>query len=162
MGKQYGCYEIFQIAQQVERNGAEVYKEAAQLTDDEELSRMFFQLAKWEKEHEKTFLEMQKLLCEKSTDRGSFNSKQYMSSNPQALANLASFAIKKDAASALAECKNISEILEQSIKIEKDTIVFFKGLKDYAPDLYTKDQIGLIIKEEKRHVSILEQSLRSR
>ncbi|MHC4265197.1 MAG: ferritin-like domain-containing protein [Planctomycetota bacterium] len=162
MEDEYGCFEIFQIAEQVERNGAEVYREAAKKTDDEMLSAMFNRLSEWEKQHEHSFAEMKKRLCDELCDKRRFDPRQYMSGNPQALASLASFALNKDTSGILAKSKDKTEVLKQAIKIEKEAIVFFEGLKDFARDLLTKDQIGMIIKEEERHVSILEQSLELR
>jgi rubrerythrin len=162
MEDKYSCFEIFQIAEQVERNGAEVYHEAAQKTDDEELGAMFKRLAEWEKQHEESFAEMKRLICDDLCDKRRFDPRQYMSGNPQALANLAAFAINKEKSEILAKINNKTEVLNQAITIEKEVIVFFEGLKKFARDLFTKDQIGTIIKEEKRHVSILEQSLEMR
>ncbi|MHC4132483.1 MAG: ferritin-like domain-containing protein [Planctomycetota bacterium] len=162
MEDKYSCFEIFQIAEQVERNGAEVYLEAAGKTDDEELSAMFKRLSEWEKQHEQLFAEMKKLISDDLCDKRRFDPRQYMPGNPQALANLAAFAINKDKSEILSKIKNKTEVLKQAIKIEKEAIVFFQGLKKFARDLFTKDQIGMIIKEEKRHVSILEQSLKMR
>ncbi|MHC4293083.1 MAG: ferritin-like domain-containing protein [Planctomycetota bacterium] len=162
MEDKYNCFEIFQIAEQVERNGAEVYREAAQKTDDEELSTMFNRLSQWEKQHEQSFAEMKKRLSDELCDKRRFDARQYMSGNPQALAKLAAFAINKDKSKIMAKINNKTEVLKQAIKIEKEAIDFFKGLKKFARDLFTKDQIGTIIKEEERHVSILEQSLEMR
>jgi rubrerythrin len=159
MEEKYSCFEIFQIAEQVERNGADVYREAALKTDDQELGALFERLSEWEKQHEQRFAEMKKLICDELCDKRRFDPRQYMSGNPQALANLAAFAINKDKSEILSKIENKTEVLKQAIKIEKEAIIFFQGLKKFARDLFTKDQIGMIIEEEKRHVSILEQSL---
>ncbi|MHC4224872.1 MAG: ferritin-like domain-containing protein [Planctomycetota bacterium] len=159
MDDKYSCFEIFQIAEQVERNGAEVYQEAATKTNDEKLKAVFNQLAQWEKQHEKSFAEMKRHLCDELCDKRRFNAKHYMSSNPQALTSLSAFAINKNTSGILAKIKNKTKALKQAIKIEKDAIVFFEGLKEFARDLLTKEQISVIIKEEERHVAILEQSL---
>ncbi|MHC4842245.1 MAG: ferritin-like domain-containing protein [Planctomycetota bacterium] len=162
MEDKYSCFEIFQIAEQVERNGADVYREVSLKTDDQELGTLFKCLSEWEKQHEQTFLELKKLVCDEVSDKRRFNPRQYMSRNPQALAKLAAFAINKDKSEILAKLENKTEVLNQAIKMEREVIVFFEGLKKFARDLYTKDQIGLIINEEKKHISILEQSLEMR
>jgi rubrerythrin len=159
MEEKYSFFEVFQIAEQVERNGAEVYREAANRTDDEKICAMFLRLAQWERKHEQSFAEMKKRLCEEICDKQMFDPNQYMSVNPQALASLAAFAINKDTSGILAKSGNKTELLKHAIKIEKEVIVFFEGLKDFARDSLTKDQIGVIIKEEQRHIAILEQSL---
>jgi len=48
-----------------------------------------------------------------------------------------------------------SEILKRAIEKEKDSIVFYSGLKDFAPAEIAKDKIDEIIREELRHIRIL-------
>jgi rubrerythrin len=47
-----------------------------------------------------------------------------------------------------------------AIEKEKDTITYYKGLKDFVPPQNGQDKIDDIIEEEWKHIKILEQSLK--
>ncbi len=51
----FTAFEIFEIAEQIERNGAKFYRQAADMTSDKSMSHFFCQLAEMEDNHEKTF-----------------------------------------------------------------------------------------------------------
>ena len=50
--------DVFEMAEQLERNGAKFYREAAQNTDNPEYKKLLVGLAEMEVEHEKTFVEL--------------------------------------------------------------------------------------------------------
>lgn len=159
MAAKYNAFEVLLIAEQVERNGAEFYRKAAGLFEEEKLRELFFNLAEWEDNHEKTFADMKKAITEDMTEALFFDPDDYMSANPQVMAGLAAFAIRPNPAAELRGIENREEILRNALQKEKDTIVFYRGLKNFARDGGAKKKIAEIIKEEKRHVRMLKQSL---
>jgi len=56
----YSAFEVFEIAEQVERNGAKLYRAEAELTSDPQARRIFLRLAEWEIRHEKVFARMKR------------------------------------------------------------------------------------------------------
>ena len=62
-------------------------------------------------------------------------------------------------ASLIKKAKTPEDILKMAIGFEKDTIVYFLGLKDVVPDENEKGQIDKLVKEEMKHVSILTNEL---
>ena len=48
--------------------------------------------------------------------------------------------------------ETLEEILRIAVGLEKDSILFYLGLKDMITQQSGKDRIGEIIKEERRHV----------
>ena len=58
MGIEFNADEIFEIAEQIERNGAGFYRRAAEAVEDSQKRRILLDLASREDEHEKTFAAM--------------------------------------------------------------------------------------------------------
>jgi rubrerythrin len=173
--------EILEIAEQIERNGVRFYSKAAELFKGHGLAKMFLELSNWEAEHEKVFKEMRKQIFPDSIPLSSFaesteasrdsrqeiQQQQSFSSNvtpfnPKMMAGLAVFGIKPDPASELTGKESIVDILKIAIEKEKDSIIYYTGLKDFVPAKLDKDKIDDIIKEELRHIRILRQSLEQR
>ena len=53
MTQQFNADETFEIAEQIERNGAEFYKKAADLAPDDAARDLFLELTAMEERHEK-------------------------------------------------------------------------------------------------------------
>ena len=58
MGISFSADEIFEMAEEIERNGAGFYREAAKNTSDKEIKQMLLELADMEDEHLTTFQQM--------------------------------------------------------------------------------------------------------
>jgi rubrerythrin len=56
----------------------------------------------------------------------------------------------------------LKDVLKRAIQKEKDSIVYYTGLKDFIPGRAGKHKIDDIIEEEMRHIRILIQSLEQR
>lgn len=146
--------EIFDIAEQIEQNGAMFYRRAAEIYDDSHLSRIFLKLADWELKHRQIFAGMRKQNAELNPETKTSVSRQLL---PEAkvMAGLAVFGIRPNPGDELSGRMKKSEILKRAIEKEKDSIVFYSGLKDFAPAEIAKDKIDEIIREELRHIRIL-------
>ena len=55
--------------------------------------------------------------------------------------------------------ETVEELLEIAVKAEKDSIVFYVGLKDFVPSRVGKDNVQNIIKEEMQHLVTLNNAL---
>ena len=49
----------------------------------------------------------------------------------------------------------MKEILKAAIMAEKDSIVFYLGMKEMVPEDFGKAKIDIIIKEEMGHIKLL-------
>lgn len=159
MENKYNAFEILLIAEKIERNGAVFYRKASTLFDKPKLANMLREIGGWETRHEEIFAVMKKELSSKMSERTFFDPENYMSSNPQVMASLADLAMNPDPAWELTGKQSKKQILEKALKKEKDIILFYRGLKKFARDRTARDKIKNIIKEEKRHIGILKQSL---
>jgi rubrerythrin len=158
---QFNAFEAFEIAEQIERNGAKFYRRAAQVFGDSGLGNLFLELADWEKSHEKIFARMRKQLSEQGRELRTFRPEDRLLPDVQAMAGLAVFGIRPNPADELNGTESRRDVLEMAMEKEKDSIVYYTGLKDFVADIAGRDKIDEIIGEEMRHIRILRQSLAS-
>ena len=155
----FNALEIFEIAGQIERNGAHFYRSAAAIFDAPPIREMLLRLAEWETEHEQTFAHMKEQLSRPHADLRSFRPGQTLP-DPRVMAGLAVFGIRAEPTEELngKECR--ADILRRAVEKEKDSIVFYHGLKDFLCGATDQEQIDNIIREEMRHISILDESFK--
>jgi rubrerythrin len=157
----FNASEIFEIAEQIERNGTRFYHKAAELFDEHQIRNMFLELVNWETKHQEVFRDMRKQLSHKSRELPTVGSEAGLFT-PKAMAGLAVFGIKPDPSEELTGKESIVDVLKKAIIKEKDSIVYYTGLKEFIPTRADRDKIDDIIKEELRHIRILSQSLAQR
>ena len=152
---------VFEIAERIERNGAAFYRRAAEMFDAPGVSKILLDLAVWENKHEQVFARMRAQLSQRPAESGTPGNEQALP-EPQVMAGLAVFGIRSDPADSLYGNESEADILRMALQKEKDSIVFYHGLKDFVGDKAGKDQIDRIIKEEMRHVVTLDELLNER
>jgi len=155
----FKAFEIFEIAEQIERNGTDFYIRAAELFDDPDTCQMFIRLAEWEREHELIFAEMRQQLSEQSR-QASTSEPDDLLPDPRVMAGLAVFGMRSDPAGELHGRQEKTDVIRRAVEKEKDSIVFYHGLKEFVPAGADKEKIDDIIKEEMRHIVILDKSLK--
>lgn len=146
--------EIYEIAVQIEQNGARYYKRAAEMFDEPDISRIFIELMNWELKHKQLFSDMKKQHSESSPDTKAHESGHELL-EAKVMAGLAVFGIRPNPSDELSGKETISVVIKKAIENEKDSIVFYNGLKDFAFDDSAKEKIDEIIREELRHIKIL-------
>jgi rubrerythrin len=155
----FNAFEVFEIAEQIERNGTNFYIRAAELFDDPETCQMFLRLAEWERQHEQTFARMKEQLSEKDRQQSTPEPDDLLP-EPRVMAGMAVFGIRSKPAEELHGRQNRTDILRRAVEKEKDSIVFYHGLKEFVHAEADKEKIDDIIKEEMKHIVILDQSLK--
>jgi len=155
----FNAFEIFEIAEQIERNGTNFYIRAAELFDDSKTSELFLRLAEWERQHEEIFAQMRQQLSEQDQQESALEPDDLMP-NPRVMAGLAVFGIRTDPVKELNGRQSRTDILRRAVEKEKDSIVFYHGLKGFVSVEADKEKIDDIIKEEMKHIVILDQSLK--
>lgn len=155
----FNAFEVFEIAEQIERNGTNFYFRAAELFDDSDTREMFLRLAEWETEHEQTFAQMKQQLSEQNR-HAKTPSPDDLLPDPRVMAGMAVFGIRSNPAEELRGRQEKTYIIRRAVEKEKDSIVFYHGLKEFVPDGADKERIDDIIKEEMKHIVILDQSLK--
>lgn len=155
MSRKYNIDEILELAEQIERNGVEYYSRAAKLVENEEQRRTFRKLAEMERNHEQLFAEMRASQID-----------QYESFDPDgedaryldAIVDGNIFDYKDPEVRAIAEM-SVTDIYRKAIDLEKDTIIFYLGIRELVPERYGKAQMSGIISEEMSHITLLSNDL---
>ena len=151
--------EVFEIAEQIERDGARFYRSAAGKFSDSTARDKLLELAVMEDKHEKTFAAIRSELKTGVRMESTFDPDNQAALYLRSMADGKVFDIKKDPSNVLSEGKTLEEILYIAIGLEKDSIVFYTGMKDIVPDHLGKNKLDQIIKEEMGHIKILSQQL---
>ena len=159
MVKKYSVFEIFQVAEKIERNGVDFYRKAAGMFSDAKIKGVLLQLADWEVEHERHFRKMRQEYMKEMNEVVDFNPAAVVTENPQAIDGLSLSAIRPNKALELTGKESRREILEKALAIEQGTVRFYEELGRSVQDLGGKYETGKIIAEEKRHIKTIEQLL---
>ena len=153
MGFDFNADDIFEMAEQMERNGAKFYRTAAEKVADSSAKEFLLELAGMEDEHEKTFALLRADLSQKEKMATIFDPEGESALYLRALADTEVF-FKKEI-----DVSSMEEILKAAIMAEKDSIVFYLGMMQFVPEELGKDKLGKIIKEEMGHIRILSNEL---
>lgn len=153
------AFELFEIAEAIETNGARFYRRAAQTADDSEISEVFLQLAAMEENHRRIFAGIQKELLENERRLLAFDPITEIAQYLQSLVEGKVFGDEKYNSGRLAGLHDIKDVLTMALDAEKDSIVFYLGLKELVSPKAGRDRIEAIIKEEMGHISVLNRRL---
>ena len=154
MPNEFNANDIFEIAIKIEENGTLFYKNAAAKSEDEKSKNFLLELAKMEESHVKTFTELKNRLNDEEKLITTFDIEDENSLYLKALADTRVF-LKKDEPDII----SFAQILSSAIQAEKDSIVFYLGMKEIVPEKSGKAKIDDIIKEEMSHIRIIAQKL---
>ena len=159
MGIVFNADEIFEMAEQIERNGARFYRKAAEPAGNARAREMLLALATWEERHEKTFASMRKELTDKERGEMTYDPEGEAAQYLRTMADGRVFDLRGDPSKRLTGKENLQEILQRAIGLERDSVLFYLGMKEIIPERLGKGRIDGIIKEEMRHISVLSKEL---
>ncbi len=149
MGFDFTASDIMEMAVEIEKNGAKFYRESAEMFSDPETKNLLLELAAMEDEHEKRFLTMKKSLEGMENPSTVFDPNNESVQYLKALAGLRVFYEKETPK------ESLMDVLKSAISAEKESIVFYVGMKDFVPERYGRQWIDDIIREEMGHISLL-------
>lgn len=153
MGIDFNADEVFEIAEQIERNGAKFYRTVAEKVTDANKKKLLINLAEMEDEHEATFKSLRSELSMDEKIQTTFDPEGDSERYLRALADTRVF-YEKDV-----DTTSLKKILKAAITAEKDSIVFYLGMKDVVPAHLGKQKLDDIIKEEMGHIRLLSNEL---
>ncbi len=157
MGMPFNADEVFEMAEQIERNGARFYRAAAEKFS--EVGQLLLELAAMEDQHEKTFAAMRSELSGTEAEPLVFDPDGQAQLYLQAMADEHIFNIKSDPVNQLGNLDTPDEVLKMAMGMERDSIAFYAGLKESVSRKAGKDKVEAIIKEEISHIAILSQKM---
>jgi len=153
MSVDFNADEVFEIAEQIERNGAKFYRAAAENVSDSDHKKLLLDLAAMEDEHEQTFKTLRSNLSRDEKVMTTFDPEGESEGYLRSLADTRVFYEKE------IDTTSFKEILKSAITAEKDSIVFYLGMKDVVPAHLGQRKLDVIIKEEMSHIRLLSKEL---
>jgi len=160
MPAKFSVEEVFEIACQIERNGARFYRAAAKIVDEPEARTLLEHLATYEDQHEATFGQLKAEMAGKPEAFWS-DLDDVAGSYVRAMAGGLVFDDDKDPAhpGGLQGDERFEDILAMALKAENDSIAYYTGVKSLMPDSWEPERIDAIIREEMSHVVYITEEL---
>nr|WP_320192889.1 ferritin family protein [uncultured Desulfobacter sp.] len=155
MAYNYNAAEAFEMAIQIEKNGAAFYRKAAALQTKDEDKKFLETIAKMEDRHQGGFEEMKTALSDAEKSQTVFDPNEEMSLYLKAMADAHGGEGNPDVTAQLTGEESMTQIIKTAIDLEKESILFYIGLKDMVPPKLGREKIDEIIQEEQKHVAQL-------
>lgn len=152
MATRYTADEVLEMAARIETKGATFYRKAAKL--NVAARDLLLEIADQEDQHYAAFAEMRKALAPAEKAPAADPSGEvelYL----QAMVDGQAFDINQDPADLLTGKESAADLFGMAIALEKDSIVFYLGLKHMVPRAMGRDRIDRIVKEELKHIAWL-------
>ncbi len=157
----FNANEIFEMAEEIERNGAEFYRQAAENAADKETKQMLLDMAVMEDDHLKTFEEMRKQLSGQEKGWTIFDPDNQSVLYLQEMADARGYEGKITPTKELTGNETTKEIVEIALNSENESVVFYLSLKALVPVKAGRDKVEAIIIEELSHITALLKKLKS-
>jgi len=151
--------EVFEMAEEIERNGARLYKKAAENAADKNVKKLFVDMAAMEQGHLETFKQMRKRLTDKEKRHVSFDPDNQAALYVQAMARSRGSEGMKNDTDKFTGNEPAKEVLEAALEAEKESVLFYFGLRSMTRHQSDKDRIEAIIEEELGHVTAIHDRL---
>lgn len=161
MGVNFNADEVLKMAVRIESNGAAFYRKAAESKKDMARAGFLLKLAEMEDEHERLFSEMKNGLSAEEKADTAYDPVGEAELYLEAMADSHGGEGDPSAADKLTGQESLEEILKIAIGLEKESILFYLGLREMVPERLGKDKIDEIINEERSHIVTLAKELKS-
>jgi rubrerythrin len=155
----FSADEIFEMAEQIERNAAGFYRDAARKAFDKKVQKLFSDLSAMEDGHCKIFQEMRKELGPEEKEHLTFDPDNQAILYLQAMADSHGTEGKKSRTDKMTGNESAKEIFEIAIAAEKDSVVFYTAIKELVDAGTGRDKVDAVISEELGHLAVLKTQL---
>ncbi|MBN2467029.1 MAG: ferritin family protein [Deltaproteobacteria bacterium] len=152
--------EVFEMAIQIETNGAAFYRKAAGLQSDARNVEFLNGLAAMEDQHKKTFAELREKLTAGEMYQQAFDPEGEASLYLQAVADTHGGEGSPSVADSLTGRETMEEIIRIALDLENKSILYYVGLKEMVRPDEEKKKVDNILSEEHKHVAQLTKALK--
>lgn len=157
----FNADEIFDIAEQIERNGQTFYATSAQRVSEPAAKKVLQNLADMEADHLKTFQALHAKLDAKAKEELTWDPDDESVAYLRAAADSHIFKATADPTSLLGDNAGARETLELALQFEKDSVVYFMGIADMVPERLGKSEVLDLAKQEQGHIALIQRTLSS-
>jgi len=151
----YSVDEVMAMAVRIEQNGAAFYSRAAEVVHQPPTRAVLERLAEWERGHASLFSRIRARLAARSRDGADFDPHGEAELYLRHLADEHVFDPDSDPLSLLTGQETAEEVIGLALRFERDSILFFVGVKEAMPDPDEAAEIEALIQEEFGHVAYL-------
>jgi rubrerythrin len=145
MGTVFRIGELLDFAVEKEEQSYALYRELAENIEKKELKEVFTQLMNEERSHKDTYSAMLSSVDDQRTP-GVKEEDEYGLYLKTLITEQRSLS-----ASPPVQPNKVSEVLDYAVRREKDSVLFYVGLKEYV-SAKDRDTVEKIIREEARHI----------
>ncbi|MHC4193077.1 MAG: ferritin family protein [Planctomycetota bacterium] len=153
--------EVLEMAEQIERNGAKFYRKAANNASDKNIKTALLNMAAMEDGHLKVFEEMRKGLSGWEKEEIVFDPDNQSVKYLQAMGDARGYEGKITPTKELTGNETPKEIIEIALNSEKESVLFYLGLKGLVSERAGKEKVEAIILEELNHITVLLNELKA-
>jgi len=146
----FSAHEILDMAIQIERNGEQIYRRAAEQLTDESLLSALRWMADEEAEHALWFAELKEALQREAGH--DLLAEEFGRELFDGILQDRSFSLEDVD---FTRIRHLAALVETFIEFEKDSILFYQVLQSFVQDEETRRKLAAIISEEERHIEKL-------
>ncbi|MFZ5352916.1 MAG: ferritin family protein [Bacillota bacterium] len=150
MNKSYSILEVTRMAINIEMQGVEYYKKAAEISSSESIKAVFNILSEQEKSHAAMFTNLYDVLKDIGKANDDYLFDDTVSRYFEALTEEQVF--KSHELQKAIDIKTPKEAVEEGLKAEKNSILFYHEIMKHMDSEEVKGILQLIIDEEKKHI----------
>ena len=155
----FNADEIFEIAEQIERNGQKFYSKSSERVQNKQAKAVLKNLADMETKHLETFQRLHAKIDAKTREELTWDPDGQAVAYLRAAADSHIFKTDTDPTSLLSDNSDPKEILELALQFEKDSVVYFLGVSDMVPERLGKAEVLRLAKQEQGHIAIIQRTL---
>jgi rubrerythrin len=148
MAKVFYLSELIKFAIEKEKQSEMFYQDLASNTNNVEAKKLFETLFKEEKKHEEFYRQMLSHISEEQTP-GVSEDDEYLAYMRELISS--SRSVKPYS---VADMSNVDNALSYGIEREKDSVLFYVGLKSLVP-AQSQHYVEMMIQEEAKHMALL-------
>lgn len=160
MSISFNADEVFEMAEEIERQGAKFYNEASKMAPTEEMKKFFLELSGMEAKHLKIFADMRKQLSEDEKTTTTYDPDNEAALYLKTMADAKGWEGRISPTQKFTGEESMKEVIEIALNAEKESVVFYYGLKSMVSEGAGRDKIEQIILEELSHIRTLLQYLK--
>ncbi|OVE74740.1 hypothetical protein BVX97_06450 [bacterium E08(2017)] len=151
--------EVFEMAEQIERNGGIFYREAAEIMKDADAKAKLLDLAEAEDRHEVVFRGLRENLVPENARLAVYDLDNVVALYLQALASREIFVVGQKAEDVLKGDETFEEIVKMAIGKEWDSILYYTAVRELVKDDDGRKAVDEVIMQEEKHVKDLQACL---
>jgi len=152
MDYEFNADEVFEMAEQIERNGARFYRRGAEMAQAVEDRDLLLSLAAMEDSHVKIFASMRAELRGSEASLKDFDPQGEAAAYLHSMADGQIFDLRADPVQFLGMDRSMEDVLYKALELEKDSIVYYVGIREMVPEALGRKKIEHIIREEMKHI----------